>query len=179
MEPRNSPQTADQPQTSELPAVLVRYGGPLASLPSLARRLEMDALEREVVVRKVEREVAELERLRKVDEQRVNDETARQLAERLAAEQRRLDELRRRQAEEAKSQPYVDPAAPLDPTAPAPVPDDQNAQDADADSGQSTAPAPAVGRVERAPLPSPASQPASSAKAPRRDPFKPLRENSP
>lgn len=179
MEPRNSPQSADLPAKPELPPVIVRYSGALARLPSLARRLDMDALEREVVVRKVEREVAELERLRRLDEQqRASEETARQLAERLAAEQRRLDDLRKWQAEGTKAQPPADPSAPLDPSAGQPPGNDQEAANPGAAAAQDSAAA-HPDSVDRAPLSRPVLPPASRTKAPRRDPFVPLRENSP
>jgi hypothetical protein len=168
MEPRDSPQPAGLPAKPELPAVVVRYSGALESLASLQPKLDMDTLEREVVVRKVEREVAELERLRKLDEQRVNAEAARQIAERLAAEQRRLDELRKQQAE--------DSAAPLA-TEPSAVQNSSAGRQQGVEPARDGASPPAT--VERAPLPRPASPPAARTKAPRRDPFAPFRESSP
>ncbi|MGD9805390.1 MAG: AsmA family protein [Hyphomicrobiaceae bacterium] len=168
VEPRDSPQTAGAPPKPELPAVVVRYAGALENLASLQPKLDMDTLEREVVVRKVEREVAELERLRKLDEQRVNAEAARQIAERLAAEQRRLDELRKQQAEDARSTVGMEPAAAQSSSA-------GRQQGVDATHDSASPPA----TIERAPLPRPASPPTSRTKAPRRDPFAPFRESSP
>lgn len=177
MEPRDTPQPAGLPERPELPPVIVRYAGLLAKLPTLEPRLDMDALEREVVVRKVEREVAELERLRKLDQQRADEEAARQRAEQLAAEQRRLEELKKKQAEETTAVPSVDPSAPLElPPAPPPLPLAAPQTPAETEAQQPQA-APAT--VERAPLPRPAVAPARAKPPPRRDPFSPLRDNSP
>ncbi|MEZ5854044.1 MAG: AsmA family protein [Hyphomicrobiaceae bacterium] len=73
----------------DLPAIVIGLAGPLSRLTSSEPQLDITALEREVAVRKVEREVVELERVRRIDE-----EVARLNAERLA-EQQRLDEQRR------------------------------------------------------------------------------------
>lgn len=51
------------------PAVSVGYVGPLAALPALQPSVTADALERELAVRKMERNVNELERLRRLDEE--------------------------------------------------------------------------------------------------------------
>jgi hypothetical protein len=179
MEPRNSPRPAGLPARAELPAVSIKYAGALANLATLEPRLDMAALEREVVVRKVEREVAELERLRKLDEQRINDETVRRNVERLQAEQRRLDALKRRQAEEAaRIPPGVDTTVPFDPSGGQSPGYGQAAQTLGStavEQGQSVPPE----TVQRAPLPIPASPPVAPTKAPRRDLFRPLRESSP
>lgn len=93
-------------QRPPVPGVIVVYTGSLARLDTIARRLQVDAFERELVVRKYERDVEELERVRREDEERVRQET----------ERRRLEELERR--------PRLvepDPVAP----APAPAPDPQ------------------------------------------------------
>ena len=50
------------------PPVSVTYVGPLAKLGTLEARVVPDALERELSVRKMERNVDELERLRRLDE---------------------------------------------------------------------------------------------------------------
>ncbi|MDX2158037.1 MAG: AsmA family protein [Hyphomicrobiaceae bacterium] len=93
IEPRGTPQPAEGPVKPELPGITVIYAGPLATLGSIAPRIDMDALEREVAVRKVEREVAELERLRRQDEERARQEAARLEEERRITEQRRLEAL--------------------------------------------------------------------------------------
>jgi uncharacterized protein involved in outer membrane biogenesis len=54
----------------QLPAVIVVYRGPLAALGTLDPRIDSAALEQELSARKIERDVEELERLRKMDEQR-------------------------------------------------------------------------------------------------------------
>lgn len=76
-----------------LPGISVIYVGPVQSLGSLEPQLVMDALERELAVRKMERDVEHLERLRREDEARARAE-----AERL----KRLEEERLRQLEEQR-----------------------------------------------------------------------------
>ncbi|MEZ5816469.1 MAG: AsmA family protein [Hyphomicrobiaceae bacterium] len=175
MEPRNSPQPQGLPPKPELPAVTLNYAGHLSALGTIEPKLDLEALEREVVVRKVEREVAELERLRKLDEKRVQDEAARQANERLEAEKRRLEELKK--AQQKLDQSQTEPAPSGAPTA---APQAQGTASPQAPLGQADAGAAPVApaAVERAPLPRP-SPPPSRTKAPRRDPFNPLRENSP
>jgi AsmA family len=57
-----------------LPPVSVLYFGQLNKLGELTPRIGTGALERELAVRKMERDVAELERLRKLDEARAKEE---------------------------------------------------------------------------------------------------------
>ena len=66
---------ADKPA---LPAVTVTYRGPIGSLGGLEPRIASEALERELSVRRMERDVEELERLRKLDEARRREEAERQ-----------------------------------------------------------------------------------------------------
>jgi uncharacterized protein involved in outer membrane biogenesis len=66
---------ADKPA---LPTVTVTYRGPIASLGGLEPRIASEALERELVVRRMERDVEELERLRRLDETRRREEAERQ-----------------------------------------------------------------------------------------------------
>jgi len=61
-----------------LPAVTVTYRGPIGSLGELTSRISSEALERELSVRRMERDVEELERLRKLDETRRREEAERQ-----------------------------------------------------------------------------------------------------
>jgi hypothetical protein len=68
---------AATPGKGALPPVSVGYRGALAALPSLEPRINSDALERELAVRKMERDVEELERLRKLDEARRRSEAER------------------------------------------------------------------------------------------------------
>lgn len=81
-----------------LPPIKVRYLGSLADVATVDPELSTGALERELAVQKMERDVAELERLRKLDEARAKEEEERrrQLEARLA-EQRRLQAERERQ----------------------------------------------------------------------------------
>jgi len=79
-----------------LPAITVTYRGPVASVGNLEPRIAADGLERELTVRRMERDVEELERLRKLDERRRRED-----AERL-----------RRQLEQTPAPTPVAPAAP-------------------------------------------------------------------
>ncbi len=133
-------------------------------LTALEPKLDIDALEREVAVRKVEREVAELERLRKLDQDRARQDGSR-----------------------SEANPSFGPAsAPQPPTAPAavqpavphgavqsgavtPVPDASSAAASDA-IGQATPLAEPPKTVERAPLARP-GQTKAPAKGGWRDPF--------
>lgn len=54
----------------QLPAITVVYSGPVASLGTIEPRIDSSALEQELSTRKIERDVEELERLRRLDEQR-------------------------------------------------------------------------------------------------------------
>ncbi len=60
-----------------LPAVTVHYKGSLGAVGRLEPEIGAEALEREVAVRKMERDVDELERLRKLDEARRREEAER------------------------------------------------------------------------------------------------------
>jgi hypothetical protein len=85
-----------------LPAVVVGYRGSVTALGSLEPRIDAEALQRELAVRRMERDVEELERLRRLDEARRREEMERQ----------------RRQLEEA---PVPGPV-PVAPAVPAPRP---------------------------------------------------------
>lgn len=81
------------PERAFLPPVTVVYAGKLAEFASLEPMVSLQGLERELAVRKMERDVDELERLRKLDQQRALEEKQRREAaqaerERAAAEQR-------------------------------------------------------------------------------------------
>lgn len=54
----------------QLPPISVVYSGPVASLGEIEPRIDSSALEQELSTRKIERDVEELERLRRLDEQR-------------------------------------------------------------------------------------------------------------
>jgi AsmA-like protein len=72
---QKSPAPGEKPA---LPPVTLLYRGPAASLGSMEPRISTDALERELAVRRMERDVEELERLRKLDEARRREEAERQ-----------------------------------------------------------------------------------------------------
>jgi hypothetical protein len=61
-----------------LPAVTVGYRGSVTGLGGLEPRIDADALQRELAVRRMERDVDELERLRRLDEARRREEMERQ-----------------------------------------------------------------------------------------------------
>jgi hypothetical protein len=180
IEPRNTPKPADLPEKPELPAVTVDWSGELASVSAAAARIDLDALEREVTVRKVEREVLELERLRKLDEER-----AREDAERRAREAEELERVKREAAAQAAA-----PSAPQAQVAPASATPPPAASAAASgattplSAGAAVTPpgtlpplqAPPT-PVERAPLPKASSTP--PPRKARRDPFSALREGSP
>jgi uncharacterized protein involved in outer membrane biogenesis len=97
---------------SLLPPVSVIYAGRLADIDTLAPTIETSALERELTVRRMERDVDELERLRKLDEDRAEKERARQKA---------IEAERQRQLEQSQTPPAATPAEPV------PVPVDGSA----------------------------------------------------
>jgi uncharacterized protein involved in outer membrane biogenesis len=94
IEPKAQGQRAAQGKA--LPGVSMLYVGELPQLAAVEPRLQYDALERELSVRKIERYVEELERLRRSDEERVHQERLRQEAER----QRVIEMERQRQEDE-------------------------------------------------------------------------------
>jgi uncharacterized protein involved in outer membrane biogenesis len=59
-----------------LPPLTFVYSGPLAAFARITPRLDSERLEQELAVRKMERDVDELERLRKLDEERAKEEAA-------------------------------------------------------------------------------------------------------
>ena len=78
--------------TRPLPSVSVTYAGPLASLVDLEPQINAGALEREIAVRRLELEAGELERLRRIDEERAERERKR--LEKLRLERERLEKER-------------------------------------------------------------------------------------
>jgi uncharacterized protein involved in outer membrane biogenesis len=100
-----------------LPPVAVVYAGRLAEVGTLAPSIETEALERELTVRRMERDVDELERLRRLDEERARRERERQQAAE-AERQRRQREL------EQKLLPGTPPQPPQSTAEPVPVPVD-------------------------------------------------------
>ena len=84
-----------------LPPVTVVYTGKLSQLDALAPVVSAGALERELVVRKMEFDVGELERLRKLDEERARQDAERRRA--FEAERARQEAERKRQLEEERA----------------------------------------------------------------------------
>lgn len=109
-----------------LPPVVVSLGGPLGALSRLEHRIDMEAFEREAVVRKMERDVEELERLRKLDEERA-----------------RVESERRSLAEPAGSAPPVAAAVSAGAApAPSPAPGDATPPDKPAEAAKARPPTP-------------------------------------
>jgi hypothetical protein len=59
------------PGKSQLPGVSLVYVGPLAAVGTLKPQITLDSLERELMVRRMEREVEQLEHLRRQDQERI------------------------------------------------------------------------------------------------------------
>jgi hypothetical protein len=97
-----------------LPPVTVVYTGKLSELASLVPQVSAEALERELVVRKLEFDVGELERLRKLDEDRARNDAARRQAD---EERARLETERRKALEEDQWGPQGTPPAGAGPDA--------------------------------------------------------------
>jgi len=72
-----------------LPPVTLTYVGPLARIGALAPRIDVSSLVRELTVRKMERDVEKLERLRQLDEARAKQEADRRRAAELERIQQR------------------------------------------------------------------------------------------
>jgi hypothetical protein len=135
-----------------LPAVTIVWAGPLARLASIEPQVQFDALERELSVRRMEGEVDELERLRRLDEQRARQETERQrlLETERARDADRAQEARRLReagspapAPSAVPSPWqVVPAPAVAPQAQPIAPGGGAAPAAETKDGGATAPAP-------------------------------------
>ncbi len=108
IEPKPAPVRGALGKGGALPGVSVVYVGPLASLGMVEPKLQADGLERELSVRKIERYVDELERLRRSDEERARQEAERMRA--LEGERRRIEEDRQRalQRSDADAKQRVD-----------------------------------------------------------------------
>lgn len=88
-------------ETVALPPVTVVYAGKIATIDRIEPNVDLGDLERELVVRKMEANVARLERLRREDEARAAAETERQ--RKIEAERKRSIELERlRRLQEAE-----------------------------------------------------------------------------
>jgi hypothetical protein len=123
--------TADQGDV--LPAVELIYSAPLAEIASATPVVRSDALARELVVRRLEGNVAELERLRRLDEERARRQAElrakreREAAARRAAAERaareRLEAERARPGFGAEAVPGMTPDEGTVRRAPLPLPD--------------------------------------------------------
>lgn len=80
IEPKLDKPLSATPARAHLPPVTVVYAGKLSQLASLVPMISADALERELVVRKMELDVGELERLRKLDQERARQDAERRRA---------------------------------------------------------------------------------------------------
>ena len=96
-----------------LPGISLVYVGPLGSIATIDPRMDTEALERVLVVLRMERDVEELERLRREDEERIRREIERQKA---------IEEERKKALEEGSAAPPAATSAPVvqGPTAPPP-----------------------------------------------------------
>jgi uncharacterized protein (DUF4415 family) len=90
--PAKLPKPEAEGETLNLPPLTLIYAGALDDLDQLAPEISLGDLEREIVVAKMEANVARLERLRREDEERARQE----------AERQRLREEMERQAREAE-----------------------------------------------------------------------------
>ncbi|AHB50389.1 hypothetical protein W911_15670 [Hyphomicrobium nitrativorans NL23] len=101
IEPRLEDAAEGAAPQAALPPVTVVYTGKLSQLDALAPVVSAGALERELVVRKMEFDVGELERLRKLDEERARKDAERRRA--FEAERARQEAERQRQLEEERA----------------------------------------------------------------------------
>jgi hypothetical protein len=85
LEPK-TPRPAGKNQRTPLPPATIIYSGPLGDLQSLQMHFAVDALEQDLAIRKLEQDVEELERLRKLDEERSRSESDRARALEAAAQ---------------------------------------------------------------------------------------------
>jgi hypothetical protein len=88
-----------------LPGISVIWAGPLAKLAAIDPQVHVDGLERELSVRRMEGEVDELERLRRLDEDRARQEAERQKA----IEAERAKELERQREAERTTRESLNP----------------------------------------------------------------------
>ncbi|MGE0023440.1 MAG: AsmA family protein [Hyphomicrobium sp.] len=114
IEPKLDAGLAAQPARAALPPVTVVYTGKLNQYATLVPQVSTEALERELVVRKLELDVGKLEQLRKEDEARARQEDERRKAD---EEQARIEAERRKALEEDQTPQPVPPPGPLGPDA--------------------------------------------------------------
>lgn len=180
--PAPQPRPDSPEETVALPPITVVYAGTIAEISRIEPKIDLGDLERELIVRKMEANVARLERLRREDEARAAAEAERQRlieeeqrraieAERL----RRVDEEKRRAEEALRSgdAPPQPPGAAIDGN-PAPITAPQSPQrlsppqQAAANSPDATGAQRSSAGLLRQPAPKPRQQP----RRPRRPPVK-------
>lgn len=83
--PGSKPAVPGTKTLAALPPITIVFVGPLSSLGALEPVVSVDSLVRELSVRRIERDVEELERLRRVDEERAKIEAERRAAAAAAA----------------------------------------------------------------------------------------------
>ncbi|MDX2307565.1 MAG: AsmA family protein [Hyphomicrobium sp.] len=103
-----------------LPPVLIVFAGRLAELDGLEPSIVADSLERELLVRRMERDVSELERLRRLDELRAKQEAARLKELERQKDVERQKEIDRQKALEAERLRLEQLDQPVDGALPAP-----------------------------------------------------------
>lgn len=100
--------TGEGRSSQPLPAIVVVYTGPLSEITRAVPRLQSDDFEREVVVRKMERDLAELERLRKLDEELARREIERRRQLEIERQHRMEEERLRLERERAGAQQPIE-----------------------------------------------------------------------
>lgn len=151
-----------------LPPVSVVYSGALKDIAAIEPQISADALERELTVRKMERDVEHLESLRKEDEQRAKEEQARLKAERARIEAERAAAAAAAAVDDP--QPAPDPNAGVDATVDQdPLPPAGGPQPQSGVAPQPGAPAQQAAGADASPLPPEA---AAAQSAPRQAPPK-------
>lgn len=151
------------------PPVTIYYSGPVGGVATIEPRVALGGFERELVVRRMEYEVEELERLRKLDEERARQERERRKA---LAEAARLERERQKAIEEERLRQLQEEQRRSVQPAPAPVPAPRSDVPALAPPAAALAPAaPASQSVQKEQLPaiapaSPAMLPADAALLP-------------
>ena len=172
--PAPQPRPDTPAETVPLPPITLVYAGTLAEIDRIEPEIGLGDLERELVVRKMEANVARLERLRREDEARAAAEAERQ--RRIEEEQRRAleEERRRREAEALRSgsNPQQPPGTSGNAASPAPILSPRRPVQLNP-SQQAGGPAPAgTPRSSAGLLEKPASPPRQRARRPRPPPEK-------
>ena len=149
----------------ELPPVQLLYVGSLGQMRAIEPRIQIDALAREIGVRRMEREVEELERVRRMDEEQARQETERKRVEAAKFEAQKLEALIETQKlPDARSSPTA--AVPVTPAA---VPPPSASPASGPASGLGSVPLGGAGSPLAPPPPAVPAPPAGAARAPAQD----------